>query len=56
VVNIDNAPINVQFTLPARPFNLYSIGSNGARYPIGPYGNTFTDPIEGFGVRIYEFK
>jgi len=56
VVNIDNAPINVQFTLPARPFNLYSIGPNGARYPLGPYGNTFTDSIEGFGARTYEFK
>jgi hypothetical protein len=56
VVNIDNVPTNVQFTLPTRPFSLYSIGPNGARYPIGPFGSTFSDSIEGFGVRIYEFR
>ncbi len=56
VVNIDNVPLNMQFTLPSRPFDLYSIDAAGSRHPIESNGNGFTDPIEGFGIRIYEFK
>jgi hypothetical protein len=53
VINIDNVPINVQYSLPTRPVALYTIDSNGARSPKAPYGGTITDTIEGFGVRIY---
>lgn len=56
VVNIDNVPLNVQVTLPQRPVDVYSINASGARGPVTPLGNTIWDPIDGFGVRIYEFK
>jgi hypothetical protein len=56
VVNIDNVPLNLRVTLPARPYELFSINPDGARGPMGPYGSAFTDSIEGFGVRKYEFK
>jgi hypothetical protein len=42
--------------LPGRPIELFILDKNGARYPMGPYGSTFTDSIERFGVRKYEFK
>jgi hypothetical protein len=56
VVNIDDVPLNLQIALPARPVDLYVVDAAGSRYPMGSYGNSFTDSIEGFGVRIYEFK
>jgi hypothetical protein len=56
VANIDNVPINVQVTLPARPVALYSIDQLGGRNPMAPYGSQIFDSIEGFGVRIYEFQ
>jgi hypothetical protein len=56
VINIDNVPLNVQFTFPTRPVDLYSIDTIGSRNPWTPSGNSILDSIEGFGVRIYEFK
>jgi hypothetical protein len=56
MINVDNMPLNVQVTLPSKPVDLYSISTGGARGPMSPYNNTIWDSIEGFGVRIYEFK
>jgi len=56
LVNIVNLPQQLKISLPGRPIELFAIDAQGARYPIGPYGSTFTDSIEGFGVRKYEFK
>jgi hypothetical protein len=56
VINIDNVPLTMQFTFSSRPFDLYSIDDAGSRYPMGSNGNSFSDSIQGFGIRIYEFK
>jgi len=56
LVNIVNLPQQLKISLPGRPIELFAIDAQGARYPIGPYGSTLTDSIEGFGVRKYEFK
>ncbi len=56
IVNIDNTPLDMQVMLPMRPFDLYSMDAAGSRYPRDSYGNSITDSIEGFGIRIYEFK
>jgi hypothetical protein len=56
LVNIVNLPQQLKISLLGRPIELFAIDAQGARYPIGPYGSTFTDSIEGFGVRKYEFR
>jgi hypothetical protein len=56
LVNIDDVPLDLKVSLPGRPIELFILDKNGARYPMGPYGSTFTDSIERFGVRKYEFK
>jgi hypothetical protein len=56
VVNIDNVPLTARFTLATPPLGLHSIDAAGSEHPIVSYGNSFTDSIEGFGIRIYQFR
>jgi hypothetical protein len=55
-VNIDNAPLNLRVELSRDPLDLRSLDAQGAATRMAANGRNIEDSIEGFGVRIYQFK
>ena len=56
VVNIDNVPLSMLFTFPETPLDLHSIDASGSRQAMDLTGKSIAYSIEGFGVRVYEFR